>query len=95
MPPLPEVGRVPGQEWSREIKRKLKPEWLGATTSDIIRSPHRTSFCRASPQDRDAQVRNRQRSQKHPLDREKTQKNVELHFAVESQIHSSSMAPQE
>lgn len=31
----------------------------------------------------------------HPLDREKTQKNVDLHFAVESQIHSSSVAPQE
>ena len=95
MAPLPEVGRVPGQEWPREIKRKLKPEELGATTSDVIRSPHRRSFCRASPQDRDAQVRNRQRSQNHPLDREKTQKNVDLHFAVESQIHSSSVAPQE
>jgi hypothetical protein len=47
------------------------------------------------PQDRDAQVRNRQRSQNHPLDRQKTQKNVDLHFAVESQIHSSSVAPQE
>ena len=35
MPPLPEVRRVSGQEWSREIKRKLKPEQLGATTSDI------------------------------------------------------------
>ena len=32
---------------------------------------------------------------KSPLDREKTQKNVDLHFAVESQIHSSSVAPQE
>jgi hypothetical protein len=29
------------------------------------------------------------------VDREKTQKNVDLHFAVESQIHSSSVAPQE
>src|SRR6476469_10709801 len=35
MPPLPEVSRVPGQEWTRKIKRKLKPEQLGATTSDI------------------------------------------------------------
>src|SRR5437773_1856702 len=35
MPPLPEVRRVSGQERSREIKRKLKPEQLGATTSDI------------------------------------------------------------
>ncbi len=35
MPPLPEVRRVPGQEWPREIERKLKPEQLGATTSDI------------------------------------------------------------
>jgi len=35
MPLLPEVSRVPGQEWAREIKRKLKPEQLGATTSDI------------------------------------------------------------
>src|SRR6266496_120042 len=35
MPPLPEVRRVSGQEWAREIKRKLKPEQLGATTSDV------------------------------------------------------------
>ena len=35
MPPLPEVRRVPGQERTREIKRKLKPEELGATTSDV------------------------------------------------------------
>src|SRR5437899_2517833 len=35
MPPLPEVRRVSGQEWPREIKRKLKPEQLGATTSDV------------------------------------------------------------
>jgi hypothetical protein len=52
-------------------------------------------ICRASPQDRDEQVRNRQRSQNHPLDREKIQRNVDLHFAVESQTHSISVAPQE
>src|SRR6266550_6125554 len=35
MPPLPEVGRISGQEWPRKIKWKLKPQQLCATASDI------------------------------------------------------------
>ena len=35
MPPLPDVRRVPRQKWTREIKRKLKPQELGATASDV------------------------------------------------------------
>src|SRR5215472_11544147 len=35
MPPLPEVRRVSGQKWAREIKRKLKSEELRATASDV------------------------------------------------------------
>jgi len=66
-------------------------EPLGCSSS-VLRTGHHFVALR---QDRDAQVRNRQRSQNQPLDREKTQKNVDLHFAVESQIHSSSVAPQE
>src|SRR5437667_12894851 len=35
MPPMPEVRLVPRQEWAREIERKLKPEQLRVTTSDV------------------------------------------------------------
>ena len=35
MPPLPEVGRISGQERPRKIKWKLKAQQLGATASDI------------------------------------------------------------
>ena len=35
MPPLPEVGRISGQEWPRKIKWELKAQQLGATASDI------------------------------------------------------------
>ena len=35
MPPSPEVRRVSGQKWAREIKRKLETKQLGATTSDV------------------------------------------------------------
>jgi hypothetical protein len=59
------------RKWEIEIQKCNGPDW--ARTSDPAAW---------SPQDRDAQVRNRQRSQNHPLDREKTQKNVDLHFAT-------------
>ena len=35
MPSLPEIRRISGQKRAREIKRKLKTEQLGATTSDV------------------------------------------------------------
>src|SRR5262249_49408707 len=35
MPPLPEVRRVSGQKWAREIKRKLETKQLGTTASDV------------------------------------------------------------
>src|SRR5262249_33685083 len=35
MPPLPEVRRVSGQKWAREIKRKLETKELGTTASDV------------------------------------------------------------
>src|ERR1700751_4494179 len=35
MPPLPEVRRVSGQKWAREIERKLETKQLGATASDV------------------------------------------------------------
>src|ERR1051325_8890746 len=35
MPPLPQIRRVPRQEWAREIQRKFKTEEFGAATSNV------------------------------------------------------------
>src|SRR5207302_8165463 len=35
VPPLPQVGRVPGYKWSREVERKLKAKQLRTTTGDV------------------------------------------------------------
>src|ERR1044071_9104582 len=35
MPPLPEIRRVSGQKWAREIKWKLETEQLGTTASNV------------------------------------------------------------